>query len=197
MDSFICRIELNKNKGITIVLQNDEDNILQTITMDGTSITFKVKGSKNESVIIQKEEEIFIKCKDFKIEAETINCKSKKETYHESGEGYEIKSKKDLVFDASSDIKEKASGDIKIEGKKIEAEASSEVSLEGTNIEIKGKNKSSLSGGKVDISSKGKLKVKGGLVEVSSKGLLDVKTSGILNIKGSLLNLKATLVRFG
>lgn len=56
----VCRIELDKEKGIILTVENDDQKITQTIVMDGTNITTTVKGSDHTSAITQKKDGIQI-----------------------------------------------------------------------------------------------------------------------------------------
>jgi hypothetical protein len=123
MEKLVCRIELDKQKGIVLTVENGEGKITQTVVMDGTKITTTVKGSSQTSTITQKEDGIQIDCKEFKVNAETIKCVSKKETVHESGQDFTIKSSNNLNASATSNATYKAMNSSIDQGKRDDSEA--------------------------------------------------------------------------
>ncbi|HVJ88906.1 MAG TPA: hypothetical protein VM580_03820, partial [Labilithrix sp.] len=62
-DTLICSVELNKekDKGITVKIQNSSGQITQTFQMDGTKITVTVKGAQSTSTITQDSESLELK----------------------------------------------------------------------------------------------------------------------------------------
>lgn len=77
MGKLVCTVEMSKESGITVKVEDADAGITQTITMDGTSLTLKVAGSAGTSTITQTADKIAIKCKDFTLDAEnTITCTS-------------------------------------------------------------------------------------------------------------------------
>ena len=108
MGKLVCRVELDKQKGIVLTVENADGKITQTVVMDGTKITTTVKGSSQTSTITQKEDGIQIDCKEFTVNAETIKCVSTKETVHESGQDFTIKSSNNLNASATSNATYKA-----------------------------------------------------------------------------------------
>ena len=85
METLVCRIELDKEEGLILTVENDDESIVQTIVMNGTSITSTVEGSKDSSSITQTQDSVFMKCSNFVLNAETITCKSTKATQLQSG----------------------------------------------------------------------------------------------------------------
>ena len=153
MGTLICRVELNKTTGITVKVENQEGKITQTIVMDGTSIITTCKGNAQTSTITQKEDSIVIQCKDFKVEAETIYCKSTKTTKHESLDTMDILSTKDMTLKSSAKLTETATSDVSVSGANITEKADSKVSLSGINIDIKGTAEIKAAGAQIKIRS--------------------------------------------
>jgi len=154
METLVCRIELDKKKGVMLTVENDDDQITQTIVMDGTSITTTVEGPDETSTITQEQDSIALECKTFTLDAETITCKSTKDTLHDSGQNFDINSGKDVGVSATSKAEYKAmnttvESDIKTEVKgasiKLDATglmdliAKGIATLEGSIVNIKGK----------------------------------------------------------
>ena len=49
MGTLVCTVELDKAKGVTVKVENADDQITQTVVMDGTSITITVKGPRRRA----------------------------------------------------------------------------------------------------------------------------------------------------
>lgn len=170
MGTLVCRIELDKKKGVLLTVENSDDQIIQTIVMDGTMITTTVKGSEETSTITQKQDSIAMKCKTFTLDAETITCKSTKETLHESGQNFDITSGKNLI---------------------VFAESSAEYKAMDTTIESTAKTE--IKGGTLVLSGSGSAELKGASIKLDAKGLMDLVTGGAATLKGSIVNIKGLL----
>ena len=167
MGTLVCRVELDKKKGIVLTVENAEGKITQTVVMDGTKITTSVKGSSETSTIIQKEDSIQIDCKAFTLNAETIKCISTKETLHESGQDFKIKSTNNVNVSATNAAKYTAMN--------TTMESTSESKVSGTTLKLSGTASAEL---------------KGPSITVEATGILDLKSSGIVNLKGTMVNIK-------
>jgi hypothetical protein len=167
MGNLVCRVELDKKKGIVLTVENSEGKITQTIVMDGTKITTTVKGSSQASTITQQEDSIAIDCKTFTLNAETIKCVSTKETSHESGQDFNIKSRSNLNASATSNAKYTAMN--------TSIESTSETKASGMTLKFSG-------------TASGELKSP--TITVEATGMMDIKSSGIANIKGAVVNIK-------
>ena len=135
--------------------------------MDGTNITTTVNGSDETSTIIQKQDSIALKCKTFTLDAETITCKSTKETLHESGQNFNIKSGQD--FDIKS-------------GKNIGVSATSNAEYNAVNTTVK---------------STVKTEIKGVSIKLDATGMMDLISSGIATLEGSVVNIKGKVNNIG
>jgi hypothetical protein len=167
MGTLVCRVELDKTKGIVLTVENGQDAITQTIVMDGTSITTTVKGQNETSKIIQKDGSIHIDCKTFTLNAETITCKSTNKTHHESGQDFEIKS--------TSNVNVAATGDAKYTALNTTMESTSETKVSGITLKLSGTASAEL---------------KGPSITLDATGIMDLKSSGIVNLKGTVVNIK-------
>ena len=115
MGTLICTVELNKTdgKGITVTVANADGKITQTVSMDGTKMTFTVKGEndfttitqeaakithsctgkKATSTIVQVEDTITVTVDNFVVKAaKTIVCKSDETVAMESVKETTLKS---------------------------------------------------------------------------------------------------------
>jgi len=123
MGTLVCRVELDKQKGLILTVENKEGKITQTAVLDGESITLTSKGEKETSTITQKPDSITIKCKDFTLESETITCKSTKDTLHKSEQKFDLQSTKDMTLKSSAKYTADATGDVSVSGKKVAVSA--------------------------------------------------------------------------
>ncbi len=170
MGTLVCRVELDKEKGIILTVENGDDSITQTVVMDGTSITTTVQGSADTSSITQKQESIAMNCKTFTLDAETITCKSTMETSHESGQDFELQSGANLNVASVQDATYKALNTA------IESTVKTEV--KGVTLKLEGSASAELVGASVKL---------------DSKGMLDLLSAGIATLKGSVVNIKGIL----
>lgn len=173
MGTLVCRAELNKTKGLILTVENGDDGITQTIVMDGTSITTTVAGSSETSTITQRQDSIAIACKNFKLEADTISCKSTQATSHESGMDFEIKSGKDL---------------------NVSATAKGAYSAMNTTMESTAKTE--IKGNMLDMNGTLSAELKGGGIKLSATGLMDLIANGIATLKGSVVNI-SSIIKLG
>ena len=159
MGSLICRIELDKKKGILLTVENNDDGITQTCIMDGTAITTKVKGPSETSTITQNQDSIAIKCKDFSVDADTITCNSKQDSSHKSGDDFQIKGR-NLKVTAESKAQYKAmNAEIKALDIKIDSDAKTQIS--STIIKLASK-------GLLKMDASGAVTLNGSVVKVGS-----------------------------
>jgi phage baseplate assembly protein gpV len=83
VSSLICRIDMDKQGGITVEVVNGART--QRMTMDGTRIQLEVEGPAGKSQIIQDDASVTVKCNRFVVDAGTIECKAKTTSSYESG----------------------------------------------------------------------------------------------------------------
>jgi hypothetical protein len=167
MGKLVCRVELDKTKGIVLTVENGDGKITQTIVMDGTSITTTVKGQTEKSTITQKDNGIQIDCKTFTVNAETITCKSTGKTSHESEQDFTIKS-----------------------SQKINASATADAKYTAMNTTLESTSESKISGITLKLSGTASAELKGPSITVDATGMMDLKSSGIVNLKGTIVNIK-------
>ncbi len=196
MGNLVCRIELHKKNGIIVTVENDTDQITQTMVFDGKKITTECKGQET-STITQKPESITIKCKDFLVDAETITCNSSKDTKLDSKAKTDILSSQNFTINSGAKLTATSSSDMSMAGSKVDIKGEKgDVSASGINVNLKAKADAKLDG--LNASVKGKLKtdVDGSIVNVSSKGVLNasgkitsVEGSAVMKIGGGVLKV--------
>jgi len=191
MAKLVCTVELSKESGISIKVENAEAGITQTITMDGTTLILKVAGQDDTSTFTQKADSIAIKCKDFSIEADnTITCTSKKATKHQSDDVMTLQSTKDLTLTSSAKLVQSADADLTLAGANIKATAQSAASMKGLTAEVVGDQSLTLKGtAQVNLS--------GAQVAIKADAQLGAESSGMATLGGSLTTIKGTLINAG
>ena len=107
MSTLLCRVELNKNSGITITVDNSNGEICHTMIINDNAITLRSESANNTSVITQTPEKIAINCKAFELKADTIVCDSETTTQLSAGEDFKVTSNSNINLTAnqSADIK--------------------------------------------------------------------------------------------
>ena len=116
MGSLVCKIELNKERGITLQVENEAGEITQTAIFDGKKMTLTCKGKEETSVITQTPDSITMKCKTFSLEAETITCKSTDATKHVAEKTFTIESTEDMKLKSSAALTAEATKDFGRQG---------------------------------------------------------------------------------
>jgi len=190
MGKLVCTIEMSKESGVSITVENADASITQTITMDGTTLILKVAGQTDTSTFTQKADSIAIKCKDFSIEADnTITCTSKKATTHKSDDTLTLQSTKDLTLTSSAKLVQSADSDLTLAGANVKATAQSAASLKGLSAEVAGDQSLTLKGTQVNLS--------GAQVAIKADAQLGAESSGVATLGGSLTTIKGTLINAG
>lgn len=197
--ALVCRVELDKTKGMILTVENAEGKITQTVVMDGKSITTTNKGEKETSTITQTPDTITVKCKNYKLQAETIVCESTKTTLHKSADKFDIQSAKDMTLKTDAKLTETASADAVINCKNLTATASENAKIAGKNFTGEAsasQGAAKLTGKDVSISGKNSAKVDGASVDASAKGTMNVKGK-MTTIDGKMTTIKGTSVKIG
>jgi len=199
MSKLVCRVELDKDKGIILTVENKDGKITQTAVMNGESITITSKGEQDTSTITQKPDSIAIKCKTFTLETETITCKSTKDTLHQSEQKMTIQSTGDMTLKSSAKLTEEATSDVKISGSsKVTIAATSNAELSGSNTTVSATSgKAEVKGLNLALSGTVEAKMDGASVKVAAKGMLNVESQGIATVKGAMTNIQGNLIKLG
>ena len=184
MGKKVCTVVMDKDGGVTVTVDNADDQITQTIAMDGTSITITVKGSDATSTITQTAAKVAIACKEFEVTAsETITMTSTKASTYKSDDTLDVKSAKDMTL--------KSDADVAASGKNIKVTGDTKVSLSGggqSTVELSS-SAAKVASLQVEAAGQTKVSVKGTMVEIKADATLNAESSGIATLKGSLVNL--------
>ena len=196
MGTLICRVELDKNKGLVLTVEDKEGKVTQTAVMNGDSITFTSKKQSDISTITQKPDSVEIKCKNFTLESETITCKSTKDTLHKSDQKFDIQSTMDMTLQSSAKYNAKATGDASVSGQNVTVSALNKTDISGMTASLSSKGKTEVTGMSLSLSGTAKAEMKGPMVDVSAQGVMNVKGS-LTNVEGQITSLKGTLTKVG
>src|SRR4051812_17299345 len=117
MGTLICTIEMDKNDGLIVTINNEAGNVTQTIKMNGTTIELKVVGAQATSVITQSAEKVSIACKQFEVKAEeTVSIASGKASTYTSDATLAIKSASDMTLKSDTTLEGSGQTAIKLTG---------------------------------------------------------------------------------
>lgn len=202
MGTLVCKIELDKTKGITVTVENADGQITQTLTMDGTSITTKVQGQSDAetSTIVQKADSIVVTVKDFTVNASgEITLTSSKASQWTSQDILKLTSTKDMTFTSSAKLTQSATQDAKLSSSaNVTLEATSAFKASGMTAAM------SATGGeaKVDgltlkLSGESNAEMSGAMAKVSGQGQLSLESTGIAKLQGSMTTVGGSLVKLG
>jgi hypothetical protein len=199
MGTLVCKIELDKTKGITVTVENADGQITQTLAMDGTSITTKVAGQSDTSTIVQKADSIVVTVKDFTLDTETITFKSSKTSEWTSQDTLKVTSTKDMTLTSSAKLTQSATQDAKLSSSaNVTVEATSAFKASGMTAAM------SASGGeaKVDgmtlkLSGQTNAEMAGAIAKVTAQGSLSLESTGIAKLQGNMTTVGGTLVKLG
>lgn len=187
----LCKVELNKATGITITVQNDNDEITQTVTMDGTAITIKVTDGSNTSTFTQKADSIALDCKTFTLTADTITCSSKTDSTYKSDKTLEVNSGSDMTVESKAKLAVTSTAAMSFAG-----QATLDVKSAGA-MTLKSDAALSGSGTSTTLEGTSKVQVSAPNISVKADLQLDAESSGVANLKGLTTNVQGNLVNLG
>ncbi len=138
----------------------------------------KLEVNEKTSLAISKDGDITITVKDTKI---SIN---------KEGE-VAIDAKKDVGIKTSANVNlESTGGNMKLAANKITLDAKQAIEIKGANAKMEASANLELKGANAKVNADAQLELKGGATaKLEASGMMDVKSSGILNVKGSLVNI--------
>ena len=200
MGKLVCTVELDKEKGVTVKVENADDQITQTVVMDGTSITLKVQGNEETSTVVQKQDSVTITCKDFTVDATgTLTLKSAKASSWASQDILKVESTKDMTFTSSAKLTQSASQDAKLSSNaKVAIEAATNLDLKGMQTSFTatgGDNK--IEGVNLKMAGKAQAELAAPMIKVAAQGKLGLESSGMADLKGSMTTVGGSLVKLG
>jgi hypothetical protein len=199
MATLICTIELDKEQGLTIKVEDPDGKLTQTVTIDGKAITLEVKSDSDTSTIVQKPDGVTITCKAFAVDAETLTLKSKKASEWVSQETLKLESTKDMSLTSGAKLTQKASSDVALSSDaNVQVKAASKLAMEGQQSQLDAKGGDlKLEGVNLKMSGKSQAELAAPMIKVAAKGQLGLESSGVAELKGSMTSVSGSLVKLG
>jgi hypothetical protein len=191
-----CRIELSKTKGVTVFVEDAQNNTTQTVVLDGTSIVLTSKDQQNTSTIKQTADAIEVKCKSFTVDAETVTVKSSKDSEWQSQQKLSLSSQQDMALASQAKLTADAQSDMALSGATVAAKGQQKASLAATQVAIEGQSQVDVMATKVAIAADLSLDVKGTVVKVASDGTLEMNGQ-VSTLKGQITNVQGTMIKLG
>lgn len=215
--ALVCSIELSKERGVTVKVVDDDNKVTQTVVLDGASLTLQVKTSEAQTVWQQKDASIRctvekgsdqteikqsptnieLKCKNFLVEAESVDVSATKDMALAADGKGTWKTTKDLALQSSAKATLKAAGDATVDGgAKLKLDGGTQASLSAPQVALKAKAKASIDGGTqlqltaIKVQAKGKAQLEAA-APITNVG------QALTSVKGSLLKLEGALIKMG
>jgi phage baseplate assembly protein gpV len=199
MGTLVCTVVLDKQKGVTVEVDNADDNIKQIITMDGTTLTIKVQGASETSTITQKSDSIVIKCKDFTLETETTTCKSTKDTSISADAKMNLKSTSDMSLETQANLSEKATQDVKVQGMNVKttAQMNAEINAQmGAKIAAAA-GQAQVQGLTLTLQGQTEAQMSAPMISVNADGELSLMSDGMATLQGSMTSVSGEMISLG
>jgi phage baseplate assembly protein gpV len=199
MAKLICTIDLDKEKGLIVTVEDPEGKLTQTVMLDGKAITLEVKSDSDTSTIVQKADSISVTCKAFSVDADTITLKSKKESAWTSEQTLKLESTKDMTLTSSAKLTQKATQDAVLSSSaNLELKATQKLTLEGMQSQLSATGGPlKLEGVKLEMKGQSQAELGAPLIKVAAQGQLGLESSGIAELKGSMTSVSGSLVKLG
>jgi phage baseplate assembly protein gpV len=198
MGTLVCKIELDKQRGVTVLVENEEGQTTQKVTMDGTTLTLEVQGSSDTSTFVQDAESITMTCKNFTVDSETLVLRSSKTSTWNSQDTLEVTSSKDMTLQSDAKFTLTAASDTELTSNtNIAVSATSELTMEATNVAVAGQAEVKVDGAQLALNGTAQVEIKAPMATVEASGQLELKSSGLANLKGSLTSVSGQLVKLG
>lgn len=184
MAKLVCTLEMSKERGVTITVEDAAGKVVQTIAMNGTTIVMRVKGEQEQTSLTQTAEKVTIDCKQFEVIArDSITCTASKTATYASREG-------DTTVKSGAKLALQAKGDIKVSGANLAMEADSAASLKGLTVEASGTQSLKLKG-------TAQAELAGMQVSIKADAKLSLDSSALAGLKGSMTTIGGSLIKAG
>ncbi|RKG70039.1 hypothetical protein [Corallococcus terminator] len=199
MPKLICTIEMDKEKGLILTTEDKDGKILQTVTMNGESITLQVKGNDATSTVVQKQDSVTVTCKSFVLKAETIEVTSSKTSSWKSDDTFALESTKAFTLTSGDTLTQKAKADASLSSEKAVAlKATAKFSVEGEKVDVEGKTGPvALKAPTVKLEGTKDVVLEAPMVKVTAEALLALKTDGMAELKGGMTTVGGSMVNVG
>lgn len=216
-NTLVCSVELSKTAGVTIKVTNAQGKIVQTVAMDGTTLTItvegnggvttvtqntdslelKVAGEQDTSVIMQRPASVDVTCKRFTLNAETVEVIATGNITEKAQGTFAMSAQQDLSLTTQAKLTSSSMGDTEISATgALKQSAALDASLSGMNTKIEGQLGTTISGGttldlkslQITAAADAKLDVGGPMTMVGKN---------LTTITGQLVSVDAPVVKLG
>lgn len=191
-----CQIELNKNKGITLTVLNEDAKESQVIVIDGSKVTITVKNNTDTSVIQQFPDSVLIKCKKFSVEAEEVSTKTTKSTTIVSDGTVTLTSTDTITMTGNADFTQKSAKAMSLNGLTVQLNGEKNATMQSPIVSLKGDNSVSVAATAIKIDGSATTNMSGLSVNVQAKANVTIKGM-TTTLEGQLTNIKGALVNLG
>ncbi len=131
MSTLKCTIVLDKEKGISMTVEDEAAGTSRTAELLGDSIVLTVKGQGKTSVLKQTAEEIALECTKFTLKADEIECTSTGASTYTAKTTMGLKGTQKVSVEGQQAQVSGTSVDVKAQGT-LNAEASGVATLKGS-----------------------------------------------------------------
>lgn len=199
MGKLICTVEMDKEKGLILTTHDKKGEILQTVTMDGESITLEVKGKAETSTVVQKQDSVTVTCKAFVLKAETIEVSSSKTSSWKSEDTFALESTKAFTLDSKDTLSLEAAKAASLKsGKAMTLEATEALSVKGKQVSVEGTTGPvGLKAPSVTLDGEEEVTLEAPMVKALAEALLAIKTDGQAEFKGGMVKVSGSMVNVG
>jgi hypothetical protein len=199
MAKLVCTIDLDKEKGLIVTVEDPEGKFTQTVKLDGKAITLEVKSNSDTSILVQKPDSISLTCKALSVNADTITLQSKKESAWTSEKTLMLQSTEDMTLTSSAKLTQKATQDALLSSStNLQMKATQKLALEGMEGQLSATGGPlKLEGVKLEMKGKSQAELAAPLIKVAAQGKLGLESSGVAELKGSMTSVSGSLVKLG
>jgi len=194
--ALVCKIELSQTDGITVTVINADGKITQTAVFNGTSMIHTCKGENATSTITQTCDTITFDCNNFVVNAESITCKSSKDTLHEATGKFTVNSTDTAAVNASKDLNVAATTNLKMTAADFSATADNTAKVSALTTTINGDQKAQVTALQLVLSAQSSASLEGATVKAAAQATMDIE--GLTTtVKGQMTNIQGSLIKLG
>ncbi|MBL9045590.1 MAG: hypothetical protein JNM83_28535 [Myxococcales bacterium] len=196
--TLVSTIRLDKNAGGSVVIRNDESNITQSIRLNGTSLVLDVEGGQAKSTITQTQTGVTIQCNTFLLDAETITCKSRSTSVHQSQSTMSLTSDSDMRLTSHKNLAAQASSSLTGQAPSIKLSAERDLTATGGGATFQAATATAtVQATNVKINGASQIKATGTMISLSAAATLKCETAGMNSIKGGIISVGGGLIKIG
>lgn len=194
--ALVCKIELSQTDGITITVINDDAKITQTAKFNGTSIVHTCQGESDTSTITQTCDSITVKCKNYTVDAETINCTSSLNTRHQAKGTFTASSTGNSTYSSAADMTISTANKLDMNCTDFDSAAKNSAKITALTTTVNGDQKVNVTALELALSAQTQANMDGATVKVAAQTTMDVE--GLTTtVKGQMTNIQGSLIKLG